>query len=156
MVNKTHRIIIISHTLNNINIIDQLCISQVWSAIHHYHSKILLVMVRLLNIKMGHILTVSCREVQVFKGITVWSDTHLRRITCRSKTCEVRQLLWCRVTRAYWFSHLSVNTELFLHLLWQITTCNKINNHNNNNQYHVPKSKRKWKSQNIKNQNYKI
>ena len=144
MVNKARRrIIIISKTINNNISLVQWCISQVLLIINHHRCKIPPVMEHHLNIKTVHHLMViipwcKCKEVQVFKEtIVAWWD--LRKIICHSQTYDLH--LWCKIIRAFWSSRLSVNTELFLHLLWPITTCNKINH--NNNKCHVPKLKKK-------------
>ena len=153
MVNKAHRrIIIISQLINNNISLVQWCISQVL-LINLHRCKIPPVMEHHLNIETDHHLMViipwcKCKEVQVFKETIVpWWD--LRKIICHS---QINVHLWCKIVKAFWFSRQLVNTELFLNLLWWITTCN----HNNNNKYHVPKLKKKWKTQSTQNQNYKI
>jgi hypothetical protein len=155
VVNKARRrIIIISKTINNNISLVQWCISQVLLIINHHRCKIPPVMEHHLNIKTVHHLMViipwcKCKEVQVFKEtIVAWWD--LRKIICHS---QINGHLWCKIIKVFWFSRQLVNTELFLNLLWSITTCN---HNNNNNKYHVPKLKKKWKTQSTRNQNYKI
>jgi hypothetical protein len=163
VVNKARHLIIIIRckTINNNIRLVQWCISQVWwrLIINHHRNKIPLLMEHHLNIKTDHHLNLIpwCKEVQVFKETLAWWDLH--KIICQIQT-NVHHNLWCKMVKAYWFSRKLVrklvNIGMFLNLLCSITTCNHNNNSNSNNKYHVPKLKKKWKTQSTQNQNYKI